>query len=33
MNIVLSVFTAKAFKEFILPNVNNTNYSQTVEKA
>ena len=32
MNIVLSVFTAKAFKEFILPNVNNTNYSVLLER-
>ena len=32
MNIVLSVFTAKAFKEFILPNVNNTNYSILLER-
>ena len=32
MNIVLSVFTAKAFKEFILPNVDNTNYSILLER-
>lgn len=32
MNIVLSVFTAKAFKDFILPNVNNTNYSVLLER-
>lgn len=32
MNIVLSVFTAKAFKEFVLPNVNNTNYSVLLER-
>ncbi len=32
MNIVLSVFTAKAYKDFILPNVNNTNYSILLER-
>ena len=32
MNIVLSVFTAKAFKEYILPNINNTNYTVVLER-
>lgn len=33
MNIVISVFTSKAFKEFFLPNLNNTNYSIPIEKS
>ncbi len=33
MNIVLAVFTAKAYKEYILPNIDNTNYEITLEKG
>ena len=32
MNIVLSVYTAKAYKEYILPNINNSNYSIVLAK-
>lgn len=32
MNTVLSIFTAKAYKEFILPNINNSNYTLVLEK-
>lgn len=32
MNTVISVYTAKAYKEFVLPNINNSNYSIILEK-
>lgn len=32
MNTVISVYTAKAYKEFVLPNINNSNYSVILEK-
>ena len=32
MNIVLSIYTSKAYKEHILPNVNNTNYEILLSK-
>lgn len=32
MNIVLSIYTAKAYKEYILPNINNSNYSISLSR-
>lgn len=32
MNTVISVYNSKAYKEFVLPNINNSNYSIILEK-